>query len=73
MRDNSTSEQGFNKAMRDRAMAVFLEQMEKNLKPRMLGPEGTELVDEDEGFEYSAEWIETQSQSLQAYPTKPTI
>lgn len=71
MRENSTSEQGFNKAMRDRAMAVFLEQMEK--QPRMLGPEGTELVDEDEGFEYSAEWIETQSQSLQAYPTKPTI
>jgi hypothetical protein len=71
MRENSTSGQGFNKAMRDRAMAVFLEQLEK--KTRKLGPEGTELIDEDEEFEYPAEWIEKQSQSLRAYPTKPAI
>ena len=71
IRENSTSEQGFNKAMRDRAMAVFFEQMEK--KTRKLGPEGTELIDEDEGFDYPAEWIEKQSQGLRTYPTQPAI
>lgn len=68
--DNVT--QRFNKTMRDQAMAVFFEQMGEN-KTRGLGPEGTELIDEGEGFDYPAEWVERQSQGLQAYPTQPAI